>query len=327
MKTIAFFNSTAGVGTTTLVYHLASMMAERGARVLAVDLDPQAGLTRMCLTEEQIQFWQERYLPYTVLSGLRFGVHGIYDVMLPDVIPINEGFSLMGGDAALAALEDKFSWGWTNCRIGDEQAFQTMAAFHQLIRKGAGMIGVDWVLIDVGPNLGAINRAALIASERVVIPLGPDLFSLQGLRNLGPALRSWRESWRELLTKNPDPSLDLPAGEILPLGYVVMQHGMRENRPPKAYLRWIERFPVAYRESVLAEPVDAVMEAAYDPFCLAMLKHYRSLMPMAMEARKPVFALKPADGAIGAHNEAVRRAYEDFQKLAARIVQRSGILH
>ncbi|MDW8392575.1 MAG: hypothetical protein RMK84_20910, partial [Oscillochloridaceae bacterium] len=52
------------------------------------------------------------------------------------------------------------------------------------------------------------------------------------------------------------------------------------------------------------------------------LKHYRSLMPMARQARKPVFALKPADGAIGAHGEAVRRAAEDFRNLAERIAKR-----
>lgn len=45
---------------------------------------------------------------------------------------------------------------------------------------------------------------------------------------------------------------------------------------------------------------------------------------MAMEARKPVFFLKPADGAIGAHVEATRNAYQDFLKLARRIADRCG---
>ena len=47
-------------------------------------------------------------------------------------------------------------------------------------------------------------------------------------------------------------------------------------------------------------------------------------MAMAMEARKPVFALKPADGAIGAHGEAVRNAYKDFLALGLRIADRRG---
>jgi chromosome partitioning protein len=326
VRTIAFFNNKGGVGKTTLVYHLASMIAERGETVLAVDLDPQANLTSMFLNEDHLErLWQEGDYPATIFGALRPIIRGIGDVITPPVELINSRLGLVVGDLALSTFEDRLSWAWPNCHNREESAFRIMTAFHRLMRQAAASLGAQWVLIDVGPNLGAINRAALIASERVVIPLGPDLFSLQGLRNLGPSLRSWRESWRELLTKNPDPSLDLPSGTIEPLGYVVMQHGMRENRPPKAYLRWIERFPAAYRESVLDEAVvDAVMTAAEDPYCLAMLKHYRSLMPMAMEARKPVFALKPADGAIGAHTEAVRRAYLDFQELATRIVERSG---
>ena len=43
--------------------------------------------------------------------------------------------------------------------------------------------------------------------------------------------------------------------------------------------------------------------------------------PLAMEARKPMFFLKPADGAIGAHVEAVRDCYRDFKALAKRIRQ------
>lgn len=199
-----------------------------------------------------------------------------------------------------------------------------MSSFYRAVRQAARAFSASWILIDVGPNLGAINRAALIASEYVAIPLGPDLFSLQGLRNLGPSLLAWRHSWTELIARNPDPSLDLPPGRIEPLGYVVMQHGMRENRPPKAYQRWIDRFPAAYRESVLQDDVPKPGSAENDPFCLAMLKHYRSLMPMAMEARKPVFFLRPADGAIGAHVEAAKNAYRDFLTLARAIAERVG---
>lgn len=49
MRTVAFFNNKGGVGKTSLVYHLAQMYADRGVKVTAVDLDPQANLTSMCL--------------------------------------------------------------------------------------------------------------------------------------------------------------------------------------------------------------------------------------------------------------------------------------
>ena len=325
MRTIAFFNNKGGVGKTTLVYHIACMLADRGATVLAVDLDPQANLTSMFLTEEDLELlWPNGEHPKTIFGALRPIIRGLGDVATPHVEMVNPGLGLVVGDLALSTFEDKLSAAWPNCHNRDESAFRTMSAFHRGIEQAAAKLGADWVLVDVGPNLGAINRAALIASEYVVIPLGPDLFSLQGLRNLGPSLMEWRRIWTELREKSPDPTLSLPQGRIKPLGYAVMQHGMRENRPPKAYLRWIERFPGAYRESVLGRPEASVPAATEDPFCLAMLKHYRSLMPMAMEVRKPVFALKPADGAIGAHGEAVRNAYGDFLALTRRIAERCG---
>lgn len=325
MRTIALFNNKGGVGKTTLVYHLASMIAERGESVLAVDLDPQANLSSMFLSDDTLEdLLSAEEGRKTLFGALRPIIRGLGDVLTPHVERLGPTLGLVVGDLALSTFEDKLSDAWPRCHNRDESAFRTMTAFHRGIQGAAREASATWVLVDVGPNLGAINRAALIASDYVVIPLGPDLFSLQGLRNLGPSLRSWRQSWTELIDKNPDRTLDLPLGRIEPLGYVVMQHGMRENRPPKAYQRWIDRFPGAYRECVLDRVGELAPGAADDPLCLAMLKHYRSLMPMAMEVRKPVFSLKPADGAIGAHAEAVRSAYQDFLALARRVADRCG---
>ena len=50
---ITFFNNKGGVGKTTLVYHVAWMLADRGYRVVAADLDPQANLTAAFLDDEE----------------------------------------------------------------------------------------------------------------------------------------------------------------------------------------------------------------------------------------------------------------------------------
>jgi cellulose biosynthesis protein BcsQ len=328
VRAIAFFNNKGGVGKTTLVYHLASIVADLGETVLAVDLDPQANLTSMFILEDELEpFWPNNdEHPKTIYGALRPIIRGIGDVEKPHVEMVNANLGLIVGDLALSTFEDKLSDAWPRCHNSDEAAFRTMTAFYRGVDEAATEMRAEWVLVDVGPNLGAINRAALIACEHVVIPLGPDLFSVQGLRNLGPSLRKWRTSWEELTSKNPDAELQLPGGKIEPLGYVVMQHGIRDNRPPRAYQRWIDRFPGVYRESVLGDKNNTDLSASADPFCLATLRHYRSLMPMAMEARKPVFSLKPADGAIGAHGEAVRNTYADFQKLARRIAERAGLV-
>lgn len=95
-------------------------------------------------------------------------------------------------------------------------------------------VHADVAFVDVGPNLGAINRAALLASDDLVVPLAADLFSLQGLRNLGPTLREWRQQWQSLGLPRVPASIAAPAGAMRPLGYVVLQHAVRLDRPGKA---------------------------------------------------------------------------------------------
>jgi hypothetical protein len=110
-----------------------------------------------------------------------------------------------------------------------------------------------------------------------------------------------------------------------PVGYIVLQHTVRTDRPVKAYDRWIAHIPQEYREHVLDELVNSTIAVSNDPYCLALLKHYRSLMPLAQEAHKPMFYLKPADGAIGAHTKAVQGAYSDFKSLAQKIARQTNI--
>ena len=324
MKTIAFFNNKGGVGKTSLVYHLAWMFAECGLKVLAVDLDPQANLTAMFLDEERLEeLWPDDDHPLTVYGTICPILRGMGDISQPHVEMLSPNLGLIPGDLGLSRFEDKLSDAWPRCHNRDEAAFRTMTAFHRMVLQGAQW-GADVALIDVGPNLGAINRAALIAADQVVVPLGADLFSLQGLKNLGPTMREWRSVWQELLPKGPS-DLAMPKGLMIPMGYVVSQHGIRETRPVKSYLRWVARVPLTYRTSVLDEDTQSAPKPESDPYALAMLKHYRSLMPMAMDARKPMFSLRSADGAIGSHIEAVRTCHTDFLQLARRIATQAGL--
>lgn len=325
MKTVAFFNNKGGVGKTSLVYHLAWMFADLGIKVLAVDLDPQANLTAMFLDEERLEsLWPDDEHPDTVYGAISPILRGTGDIAQPHVEMITPKLGLIAGDLGLSRFEDKLSDAWPRCHNSDESAFRTMTAFHRLIQGGTEW-GAELVLIDVGPNLGAINRAALIAADHVCLPLAPDLFSLQGLKNLGPTLRKWRVVWTDLLGKSPG-GLPMPKGSMQPVGYIVMQHGILDSRPVKAYKRWMDRIPTVYREVLLDEKIKSPPAVSSDPYCLALLKHYRSLMPMAMEARKPIFSLKSADGAIGAHIEAVKSCYKDFETLAIKIASSVGVV-
>ncbi|MCE7949342.1 MAG: ParA family protein [Chloroflexi bacterium CFX4] len=322
---IAFFNNKGGVGKTSLVYHLAWMYADQGKRVLAADLDPQANLSSAFLDEDRLTtlLWTEGTAhEFTLYGAINPLLAGEGDITTPHVEAVDEKIGLLVGDLNLSDFEDELADSWLNTLSANKpRAFRVMSAFWRVMQKGAEDFEAAFILVDLGPNLGSINRAALIASDYVVVPLAPDLFSLQGLRNLGPRLRSWRAEWAQRTVRNPDPAILLPAGKIEPLGYVVMQPVMRLDRPIRAYEYWINRIPQDYAHYVLGQ-VEAIAPVREDNHQLGIIKHYQSLVPMAQEARKPMFKLKPGDGALGSHMHAVQSAYRDFKTLADQIYAR-----
>lgn len=324
MIAIAFFQSKGGVGRTWLTYHLGWRFADLGKRVLLVDLDPQATLTAMCVDEERLgQLWggddRERK---SMRGALQPIIDGVGDVQLAHQEPLDARLALVPGDIRLIELEQKLWEAWPRCMDRDPAAFRIASSFYRVIQAAAREHNADIVLVDVGPNAGAINRSALIAVDYVVTPLLADLLSNQSLMILGSTLVRWREEWRERLAHNPVPSLPLPDGSLKPLGYVVTQLDLFRRRPTRAYERWLQEIPKLYATSVLHRPVPKDLTIADDMYCLAVLKHYRSLIPMAQAAGKPIFKLTAADGAIGAHAQVVCQAGADFRDLAQKMLDR-----
>ncbi|MCL6584824.1 MAG: AAA family ATPase [bacterium] len=198
--TIAFFNNKGGVGKTSLVYHLAWMYADLKVRVVAADLDPQANLTAAFLDEDRLEeLWPENNHPNTVFGCAQPLLKGVGDISKPHLEPIEDTLALLVGDLALSGFEDELNSQWPLCLDRKERAFRIISAFWRIICQAAKEHQAEIILMDLGPNLGAINRAALIASDYVVIPLCPDLFSLRGLKTSGPTLQRWREEWAKRL--------------------------------------------------------------------------------------------------------------------------------
>lgn len=327
---LTFFNNKGGVGKTSLVYHLAWMLSEMGRRVVAIDLDPQANLTSAFLEEDDLEgLWEPA--PGSQANGTIYQclkpLTEVGDILKPQTQRINPRLHLVPGDLALAGFENFLSREWPEAMGSGNRyrPFRILSSFWLVAQMAAEAQGADLILADVGPSLGAINRSALIGTDHVVIPLAADLYSLQGLRNLGPTLRDWRREWNQRVANWAQPSFTLPAGHMEPVGYVLMQHVERLSRPTKAYKKWADRIPATYAESVLQQPGATPKVQPIDSHCLARLKHYRSLAPMAQEVHKPIFSLSTADGAIGSHAAAVRDAYSDFKALAVAVLERIGM--
>lgn len=187
------------------------------------------------------------------------------------------------------------------------------------------------MFIDVGPNLGAINRSALLASDALLlasdallVPLAADLFSLQGLRNLGPTLRQWRDNWQRFVLPNAPAEVLTPRGRCAPSATWCSSTRSGWTARSRPTTDGYAGFPKEFHHSVLGKPNTAV-KYENDPYQLASLRNYRSLMPLAQDARKPMFDLKAADGALGSTGRLVQTCYREFEQLAIRLMDAAGI--
>ena len=331
---LTFFNNKGGVGKTSLVYHLAWMFSSLDKRVVIIDLDPQANLTAAFMEEDEIEaIWDGQDSGSTIYQCVK-PLTGVSDIAEPVLQKIAENLHLIPGDVNLSGYEDILSAEWPNS-MGSNNLYRPMrilSSFWQVMQMAVKKVQADIILADIGPNLGAINRSVLVVTDYVIIPLGADLFSLQGLKNLGPTLKGWKDDWRKRLDnwngcaeKREYPDFKLPRGKMQPIGYLCQQYGVRLDRPVQAYDKWVQRIPEIYRQSVLDEASSGDIRQEDDPYCLATIRHYRSLIPMAQEHRKPIFRLTSADGAIGSHANAVRDAKKDFRQLAEKIADKIGI--
>lgn len=330
IPTLTFFNNKGGVGKTTLVYHLSWMFAELGVKTVVVDCDPQANLTAAFIDEKTLfKAWNKsaNEPDQTIFQAVK-PLTKTGDVLKPQLFEIKNNLFLIAGDLALSGFEDSLSgeWGRASEPHTCERAMSLLSAFWRVAQTTAVDVNAQLIIFDVGPNLGAINRSVLIGSDHVVVPLAADMFSLQGLSNLAPTLNQWRIGWKTRLAVVGDSLGELPAGAAGPLGYIALQHQERLNVPVKAFGTWLEKIPAQYQKLLVkASNTTLTTDIALDDNCLARLRHYKSLIPMAQEARKPVFKLTPADGAFGSHAATVKRAHDDFETLAKKMLAKMNI--
>jgi cellulose biosynthesis protein BcsQ len=331
MKSLALFNNKGGVGKTTLTFNIAHMLSRLGLRTVVLDYDPQCNISAIFLSEQALfDLWElENLAGATVYRCIDAVRRGKGDVVPPKLVPTGDNLWLLPGDLGLSRFEQTLAEEWPKTKsVDNERALAVTTALDLLSNMAADAVGADLVLLDVGPSLGALNRAALLACDNVVLPLAPDLFSLQGLKNVGPTLIEWRRDWavvrRDHLSGREQQAL--PAHGFEPVGYIVQQHLARADRPVAGYERWLAQIPAVFHGEVLGEqPAVQSLRVDSDSACIAMLKHFASLVPLAQIARKPMFDLKRADGVGGGQIQAVANCRNEFEALVRTLADRLGL--
>lgn len=328
MKSFVLFNNKGGVGKTTLTFNIAHLLSRQGKRTVVLDYDPQSNVTAIFLDEDQLaEIWQDDLNGGRTVAGcLDLVRRGKGELRPPELVSPADNLWLLPGSLSLSRYEQTLAEEWAKTgSANNERALDVTCSLARLAESAAAAVDADYLLSDVGPSLGALNRAALLACDAVIIPVAPDLFSLQGLRNIGPTLREWRLDWdnvRKQSERRPLTST-LPDHQFQPIGYIVQQHLARSDRPVRGYAAWAAQVPGEFYVSVLDESANEVtFSIEQDPYCIATLKHFASLVPIAQTARKPMFDLRQADGIGGGQALAVKRCRDEFERLVAEVRSR-----
>ena len=156
---ISVTNQKGGVGKTTTAQSMASGLTARKFKVLLVDLDPQGNLSY------SIKANTENITIYEVLKNESKIEKAIQTTSTADIIPAN---------ILLSGAELEFT------KTGREYLLNEALTPLKVI--------YDYIIIDTPPALSVLTINAFTASDKLIIPMGADMFSLQGIGQLNSTI-------------------------------------------------------------------------------------------------------------------------------------------
>ena len=157
-KTISIINQKGGVGKTTTAINLSACLAEKGKRILLIDLDPQGNST------SGVGGKAEKQSAYEALMGRA----PIADCIQKTAV---EGLSLVPSDIRLTGAELEL--------VELEQREYRLKLLLKTLENQ-----YDYLFIDCPPSLGLLTLNALTAAQRVLIPIQCEYYALEGVTSL-----------------------------------------------------------------------------------------------------------------------------------------------
>lgn len=322
MKSIALFNNKGGVGKTTLLCNLAGYLAlERGKRVLIVDADPQCNATQSLFSDTTLDgiYSKKSFTIDSVVRPLSLG-KGFSSQFEPRASPAF-GVDVVPGEPRLALTEDMLATDWGQATSGSVRGLRTTLLFRHLLGFAKEY---DYVFIDVGPSLGAINRSVLLATELFLTPMASDIFSLKALENISLSLQKWRKQYDAAILQVDDPEevgIEDIAWRLRFVGYVTQQYTAKKDADgkPRA-VRAFEHIMKKVPTTVAAELV-IPLQPTYSnlDYLLGSIPTLHSLIPLSQSNRRPIFSLRAADGVVGAHFAKVAEYKKTIEAIANRL--------
>lgn len=176
-QVIAFLNQKGGVGKTTMAYHTAYALREKGHKVLCLDLDPQANLSYLFGVDTELTGTPSLY--QLLVNSLR-ELKGLHTpLMWMDILTQKNGVDLLPAGQELSGID---------LTLSSINNFPKQLVLKRFFEISGLLKEYDKILIDAPPTLGLIVINILCASDGIVVPFKADDFSRKGLGHLNDVL-------------------------------------------------------------------------------------------------------------------------------------------
>lgn len=210
--------------------------------------------------------------------------------------------------------EDRLASDWVQAAGGDIRGLRTTFLFSQLLSQ---CTNYDYVFFDMGPSLGSINRAVLVAVDGFVTPMSTDIFSVRAIDNISLSLSTWKKKLERALEDIGESVTDLeienPSWRLQFVGYLTQQYTAKKVRsdiqPVRAFDKIAKKIPLRIEKQLISHFTKKQRPSS--KFNLGSIPTLNSLIPLAQSAHTPIFALKASDGVVGAHFSKVKE-YEEI---------------
>lgn len=255
MQVVSIINYKGGVGKTTLTANLGAYLAQRGKRVLLVDLDPQSSLTFSFFAPDSTHKPKR-----TLNKWFDTFVDGVPQQRLSEFVAVpaevNNEVASRGGFVGLIPAHIELinvdrtllvSAGMQN-EQGDAHIFRVRRALADGLADPA-LGSYDFALIDCPPNFNIITQTGIVASDHVLAPMSPDYLSTLGTQTLFTSIEKFVREFNEQAAVYGSPYNI----EAKPLGVVFTKVEYRLGHPTSAHQYYMEYV----RKSVPHVPVFA----------------------------------------------------------------------
>lgn len=248
-KKVVFCNNKGGVGKTTLSFHTAVELSRRGYKVAIIDLDPQCNLTLQTLShtfyEENLFSEKKAKTIYDVLKPKIEG-NGDIDLSVP-LCHVRDNLYILPGDIQLSVFESLLIGGYTEATAGNLRGYSDTSAIDRYLNEIGATEHIDIFIIDTSPSLGVLNRIIFLGTDYFIVPLTPDSYSVQGIKNLGTVFEGWKRQWnltaKAVAVAGATPNNHVLKGDALFIGYIINSFNSYGQKVVKRQRDWTENIP------------------------------------------------------------------------------------